>query len=268
MNRVKIILCAFVLNLSINAIHLTAKTKEPVDQRFSISLSSFITDRSTKTRYDSPLTEGTNVDFEGELGLDRRQSVFRIDGHYKLSKRHRVDFGTFDLSRSSSTAVQEKIRWGQKTFEIDTVINTQLGLSIYKAAYTYSLIEREKGYLGVTGGLYTARSKFNLAEEHIGEYDVVDFTTPLPVIGLRGEYKLAKRWTARASAEFFIVDLGDINGSLADLFASIDYRVSDHVSLGVGANTVNLNVNLEKEIFRGSLDWRYSGLLMFIKLNY
>ncbi len=162
--------------------------------RFSVSLGAFITNRDTDTRLDSDtLGTGTEIDFEEDIGLDRSDSVFRVDGHYRFRQKHRANFSVFDLSRDSSAAVQRDIQYGDRVFLLDTVVNANFDLTIYKLAYTYSVMQRDNGYLGVTLGAYIADSKIGLAEQSLGQVEVREITAPLPVVGLRGEYEFTDR---------------------------------------------------------------------------
>jgi len=240
-----------------------------VDDRFSISLGAFVTDRSTDTQLDSDmLGKGTVIDFEDDLGLDSSDTVFRIDGHYQFSQKHRVNFSVFDLSRDSSATILREIQYGEKVFPIDTVVNTSFDLNIYKLAYTYSLMQRDSGYLGVTLGIHIADSKIGLDEQGLGQYELSSITAPLPVIGLRGEYEFTDRLTLGASGELFAFEFDNVDGQLVDLYVGIDYQIIDHIALGLGFNSVHFDVDAKKTNFSGSLDWQYSGALLFFKVDF
>jgi len=245
-----------------------SNAQPPDDDRFSLSLGVFFTDRDTEAQLDGSVVDGTRTNFEKDLDLDGSDSVFRVDGYYRFNERHRVDFSVFDLSRVSSNQITTDIQWGDTLFVIDTVVKTDNDLSIYKAAYTYSFLDRESGYLGATFGFYVADWKASLREENLGPAEVGEVTAPLPVIGLRGEYALSDRWSFRASGEFFFIEYEDVEGSLVDLYAGIDYRVLDHLSVGLGFNSVSIDVDASKSKFEGVLDWNYTGGLMFLKFNF
>ncbi len=53
-----------------------------------------------------------------------------------------------------------------------------------------------------------------------------------------------------------------------DLYAGFDYRLRENLSLGFGFNSVDLNVDVTRNRYKGSLDWRYSGGLVFLKFNF
>jgi hypothetical protein len=238
------------------------------DDRFSLSLGVFLTDRDTEARFDSSLGNGTDIDLEADLGLNSSDSVFRVDGYFRFSERHRADFSVFDLSRKNSKQIERDIQWGDTLYSIDTVVESDNGLSIYKAAYTYSFLNGEDGYLGATFGIYVADWNVSIKEENTGSAEVGELTAPLPVVGLRGEYALSDRWSFRASGEFFFVEYGNVDGSLVDIYAGFDYSILDHLSLGIGFNRVTIDVDATKSSFGGALDWQYSGALAFLKFDF
>ena len=258
-----------VLTLVALAGFQSAPAQSELDDRVSISLGAFITDRDTDTQLDSDaLGRGTVIDFEDDLGLQSSDSVFRLDGHYRFNQKHRVNFSVFDLSRHSSTAIQRDIQYGDEIFSIDTVVKADFDLRIYRLAYTYSIMQRDNGYLGVTFGAHTADSKIGLADQNLGQSEISEITAPLPVLGLKGEYEFSDRLTLSATGEFFAVEFDNVDGSLIDLYLGIDYQVIEHVAVGLGFNSVHMDVDATKSDFSGSLDWRYEGALLFFKFDF
>jgi hypothetical protein len=78
--------------------------------RFSLSLGVFLTNRDSTAQLDGDVpNSGTPVDLEGDLGLDKSDSVFRLDGYFRFNEKHRIDFSAFDLSRSASKQIDKDI---------------------------------------------------------------------------------------------------------------------------------------------------------------
>jgi hypothetical protein len=247
----------------------TASAEQAGDERFSLSLGLFITDRETKTRIDAESGEpGTGVDLEKDLGLDSSDQVFRIDGYFKFNDRHRLDASWFDLSRSSSKRIERDIEWNGSVYPVDTTIGSIFALDIYKLAYTWSFIRREKGFLGVTAGLYIADFATTLDAPALGQREGGDGTAPLPVFGLRGEYRLTDRWTFRASGEFFAFEYDNWDGSLYDLYAGIDYRLTGNFAIGAAVNAVTFDIGVSQTNLNGDVDWGYVGGLLFLKFAF
>ncbi len=239
------------------------------DKRFSLSLGVFITDRSSETRVDgADGSIGTPVDLESEFGLDASENVFRLDGYFKFNERHRIDFSVFDLSRDATRQIDTEITWRGIVFPINATVDSEIDFNIYKLAYTWSFLRREKGYLGLTGGLYIADVGAYLSAQNIADRAGGAVTAPLPVIGLRGEYRFTDKWVFRASGELFGLEYEAMDGSLIDLYAGIDYRLFEHVAIGVGLNSVRLDVGVSASNLAGSLDWQYDGGLLFFKFDF
>ena len=239
-------------------------------EKFSISVGLFVTNRGSNTRFDAQGTglDGTEVDVESEFGLDTSDSVFRVDAYYNFNEKHRIDFSWFDLSRTGSKQTQQDINWRETFFPSGTVINTNIDLAIYKLAYTWSFMRRDWGYLGLTAGLYIADIGTSLSAPSIGTRDAGGFTAPLPVIGLRGAYHFSDKWSFRASSEIFAFAYGDFDGSLYDTYVGVDYQLFDRMAIGVGFNSVRMNLGVEKEKATGNLDWDYDGGLVFLKFDF
>ncbi|WP_449287062.1 hypothetical protein [Marinobacter sp. PE14] len=238
------------------------------DPRFSISLGAFFTDRESQTRVDGESGRGTDVDLEDDLGLKKSDTVFRVDGYWRFAEKHRFDFSVFDLSRASSKQIEREIVWEDTTYPISSTVETDLDLAIYKAAYTWMFLKRDRSFLGATVGLYVADMKATLSASSVGSVESNDLTAPLPVIGLRGEYRFADRWAIRGSGEIFAVDYGDYEGSLYDVFVGLDFSVTKVIAIGVGLNAVELDVGVSKRSFQGDLNWQYEGALAYLKFDF
>lgn len=250
----------FVLLTLYTAVSLAA---DPGSERGSISLGAFITDRNTEGRLDSEtLGLGTVIDAEDDLGLDSSDTVVRLDAYYRFNRRHRIDFSVFDLSRDATATIDRSIQFGDEIFDINSTIFSEFDLSIYKIAYTYSFLQRDNGYLGVIGGLYVASTDISLIESNTGQFESDGLTAPLPVIGLRGDYQLMPRLLLRSSAELFAVNFDNVDGSLFDIYIGLNYRFHDNFAVGLGYNSVSVDIDADGSDFKGALDWSYDGALL------
>lgn len=261
--------CCTLLAMLLLAAPSITSAQSADEEKFSLSLGVFLTDRDTSTTLDgSPNDPGTDVDLEKDLGLSRSDSVFRVDGYYKFNEKHRIDFSWFDLSRTSSKQIERDIEWNGTLYPIDTSVDSDFDLDIYKIAYTWSFHRQDRNFLGATVGLYVADTGTSLSAANIGALEVASVTAPLPVVGLRGQHYFTDKWSFRASAEFFLFEYNDWDGDLMDLYAGVDYQFSDNIAFGAGFNSVTFDLGVDKENFTGNLDWGYSGGMVFIRASF
>ena len=265
-----VLYCApfFLAGLLAQALPGTVKAQE-ARERASFAIGAFITDRETSTRLDAGQDPGTDIDLEGDLGLKSSSTVLRVGGYYWVRPKHRVDFSLFDLSRTSTKQLDRTLEYGDDVFNIDTVVETTSDLTIVKADYTYVVLDRERGFLGVTGGLYVSSTKLTLQEQGLGTFESEDLTAPLPVIGLRGDYEITDRITLRGASQWFSIDTGDVKGSLRDTYIGVDYGFRPRMDIGLAYNDVSMNIRAsESGGFEGALDWGYDGFLIYFKMDF
>jgi len=253
-----------VAALSASTLGVKAQERE----RAGIVLGAFLTHRDSETRLDSDSGLGTDIDLEGDLGLKSTIDVARFGGYVWFKKRQRFDFSYFDLSRSASRRIDKTIVFGDQTFNIDTVISSDESVSITKADYTFAPISRDRGFLGVTGGLYVGQLKYRISEPSAGRIESKGLTAPLPVVGFRGEYEITDRITVGGASQWFSIDTGDASGRLHDIYIGGDYRFGKRIGVGLAYNTVSMNIKADDGGgFIGRLDWGYDGWLLYIKAD-
>ncbi|HNP35363.1 MAG TPA: hypothetical protein PKK10_05875 [Woeseiaceae bacterium] len=247
---------------------LVSTVKAEPDPRFSVSVGAFFADRDSQTQVDGGNGSGTGVDLESDLGLDKSDTVFRVDGYWRFAEKHRIDISGFDLSRTATKQIDTEIIWGDTIYPVNTELDAKMDLTIYKAAYTWEFLKRGRSFLGVTMGLYVMDFGATLSADNLGSRESDDLTAPLPVFGFRGEYRFADRWSLRGSGEVFVIEYGDFDGSLYDLYAGIDYSITDTIAVGVGINSVKFDIGITKDRFQGNLDWEYDGALAYLKFDF
>ena len=167
---------------------------EVAPSKWGIRLGAFLTDQDMSTDFQATTSgDRFDINFEGDLGLDSSLSVFRLDGFYRFAGRHRLDFSIFDLSRSASSVVNRDFEWKDTIYPVSVPVDTNLDFTIFKAAYSFELSRKERGYFGLSGGFYVADIDLVLTTPSNGGREVGSVTVPLPVVGIRGDYWLSER---------------------------------------------------------------------------
>ena len=234
------------------------------DGRTSLYLGWFITDRDTQTRFDSDSGTGTDIQMEGDLGLESTMTVARLGGHFWAKPRHRLDFSLFDLSRTASRQIDETIEFGDETFVVDTTVHSTFDFEILKADYTFAALRRTEGFVGITAGLYITSFKLGLSEATLGSFESEELTAPLPVIGVRGDWRITDRISVLGYAQWFKLEVDDTGGRLSDYLVGAEYQVSRRFDLGIAYNDVSMRIDAdEPDGLTGQLIWDYDGWILY-----
>jgi len=206
-----------------------------------------------------------NVKIDGEdvLGLEENFTVFRADAFWRITRRNRVDFTFYQMNRDGKGVSI----FDGPDFPLGEEIETDFDMTILRGSYAWSFFKNAHFDLGIAAGLYGMDIDFKMKSEAGGGVQETDFTVPLPVIGLRGNFALTDKWFIRQSFDYFYVNIGDYEGQLIDFLAAVEWNALKYLGLGVGYNWVAMDLDYSgSDNFLRSIDLSYGGVLLYAKL--
>lgn len=258
----------------------TARAEEEpslLDDSFYLAIGTYLLDTDTEVQLNGEAGEGTDIDWERDIGDDGDQTRFRIDGYWRFANRHKLRFMWFNNSVSNKRTLEDEIEWGDVTYPVSAKLKSEFNFDIYELAYEYAFLRRESFELAGTFGLHWTTLSLALK----GEASIVDgepvtgtvrkegsVDLPLPVLGLRGLWSLTHDFWLDASAQFFSLSIDEYDGSLQDYRVAVVWQPGKWLGVGLGYNQFNVDVDVEKERFDGSLDWTYRGPMLFYSATF
>ncbi len=204
------------------------------------------------------------VDLEDVLELDSNMSVFRADAFWRISRRNRLDFLYYDLSRSADAYLGVDI--GE--YPIGTEVSTRFDMQILKAAYTFSIFNDDRIDIGVGGGLHVLEIYYKMDSPDSGNLDTTAITAPLPVLSFRAEFALTKKLFFRQSLDMFFIEFDQYTGQLNDLNIALEYNFWKHAGVGIGYDIVYADIKADNEILLNEIEISYSGIFLFGKIYF
>ena len=259
--------------------HAADPPNEQLWERHSINFGLFLTDLETSLRLGAGI--GVDVDVEKALELDTSLSVFRLDGQWRFSDnlRHRLDFSWLSFHREASRVLDEEIRFEDKegneiVLEIGQKVKSRFNMDFYRIAYSYSFIQDNRIDLAFSTGLYVAPIDTSIEASGIAESKGKgEFTAPLPTIGLRLDIALTPKWFVRYQTNLLYLTIDTFTGSILQSTAALEYKAWNHVSFGLGFDTMRIKIKSEGEDypnidFTGTVEFQYTGLMVYTKINF
>jgi hypothetical protein len=247
------------------------KAQEKPWEPFSLNLGGGITFLKSDVRIGSEST-GISVNVEDALGLDSDMVVLRAEGILRLgeSRRHRLDFGYFDLSRSGTKTTGRDITIGNTVYPVGTTVDTEFDMKLFKGAYSYSLVQDARIDFGLGAGLYVLPVKFRISTSQGGALEESSSTSPLPFLGLHIDYALTPKLFLKQKLDLFYVEYKDFKGRLVDASIGLEYNLWKHFGLGLAFNIFSLHVEDKGDAtnLKGSIDLAFSGLMLYGKVMY
>jgi len=246
-------------------------------EKFSLNAGYFISDTNTNLSLGSGL--GVTVDVEELLGLDTTNSVFRVDAFWRFTdnRRHRLDFTWFSFRRDGSTTVGQDFTikddaGNEINIPAGSQVNTKFDLDIYRAAYSYSFFQDDRMDLAANIGLYVMPIDIGIdASGFVNIDETQRFTAPLPTLGIRMDFAITPKWFLRSGFDVFYLEIKNFKGTIFESHAAIEYLPWKNLGFGLGFNTFDLNIEADGEDypqidFKGNLEFKYTGLLLYAKV--
>lgn len=240
--------------------------EEPLLNRFRIDFGEFFVTRASTTAELAAqaglITAGTRIDFDDDLGVSDSESVGRIDGYYRFTRRSRIDFSYFKVDRSGTAVTPFDIDFGDIFIPAGTPVTSFFDEEVLRVAYGFSFYNVPKVELGLSAGLHI--SKVGLGIQAPTEADQAEATAPLPVVGVYLRYNLSPRWRLISRSEIFYIEIDDFKGALTDTRFSVEHQTFKNAGFGFGFNRIALSIEADDGEFRGEFDNTLSGFQVYV----
>jgi hypothetical protein len=247
---------------------------DPLQARYTFDAGWFFLSTDTRVRVDGETSGsvGTDIDFDESFGVgdvDR----FRFDGMWRFAKRHGVRAMYFENNRSGSRDLSRDIIFGDTTFPIAATVSAKSELRVMQLSYEYAFHQRENYEIAASLGLHMLEAGLGLSATVDGPGvggavaldEAAKSKAPLPVIGLRGLWRLSDKVYATAQAQFFAADIDEYSGTLTDLKAQVVWQFTPHFGAGIGYNDFRFRFDVDNaDDFSGRLRWNYGGAMLFV----
>jgi hypothetical protein len=244
------------------------KVHPSLRDKWNIQLGVFSAKIDTSVQLDSRATgAGTSVNFEDDLGLADRETIATFLASVRLGERWRIEAEYFSVHRSNSRTLDRTIVWGGDTYPANTVVNSDLNSDTYRLSGGYSFIRDDKRELGVTLGLHVTDISATLSSAGVATHKG-DARSPLPTIGIYGAYAYSPQWLLSGRLDYFSLNSGNVDGSLVNFTAAVEFRVSRHFGIGAGYRHVDVDVTFTGAEFTVSPDSRFSGPTFFVATSF
>lgn len=247
-----------------------------LNNTWSIGLGLFDPDTGTKVQLNGDTSVGDKVDLENTFDASD-STQFRLDGFWRFAERHKLRFMWFNSDVDRTRMIDEEIRWGDEVFPVDADVSFERKFDVYQASYQYAFMRRDSFELAASAGLHYTEMSATLAADVpvAGEPDLTRkasetarLNAPLPVLGLYGTWRIGGDFWLDAGAQWFALSFDEYDGSILDLRAVALWQPRNWLGLGLGYNSFNVDIDVDRSGFDGSLDWEYEGLQLFLNLAF
>ena len=217
----------------------------------------------------------TLIDFESDLALSDRDTLPSFMIGTRLSRHWILQGEFYRLKRSGETELARDIVYDGVTYPVEATVRSGFSSDVYRLSAGYSFVRNERVELGATLGIHATNFEVFLQGEAGGSQVTVDserrsrdVLAPLPTIGLYGQFEPAPRLRVGGQGDFLSLKVGDYDGRLVNLQATVSYAATDNLRIGALYRYVDYRLDVEKDRYVGRIAYQFKGPGLFVELSF
>jgi len=252
-----------------------------LNSRFIITVGAFLVSSNINGSLSgSANTSGQRLDFDRVFGTDAEQTRWLADVLWRITPRQYLRLSYFDNDVQRTRTLDKDLPWGDYTFLAGGQVTAETRLQAYELSYEFAFLRRPNYELLAVAGIYF----YDLTLKLSGNASLTEDTpsgpveqmaaftnrsnsvsTPLPVLGLRGNWAVSPHIYLDATAQLFSLSYQGISGNWSELNAGATWVFSEHFGVGLAYERFATHADVSKLSFSGRLNYAYQGLLIFVR---
>lgn len=232
-------------------------------ERFKLSAGAFYVINNTNVLVHTHDAEGTDVDLEKDLGINREITTFIVNFQWQISRRSQLAFNYYNVNRSSSHVLEKDIIFKDSTYYTNSSVNAFYNTNMYQVAYSYSIFSKPTWEAGIYIGTHIANAKTGISlkgnNNAASTQNSFGFTAPLPDVGIWGAWAISKRFAFNGSLSYFALTMNNISGRLLAYGANITYKIVKQLDVTLGYTGLDFKIDVVRSNATGNFKWGYNG---------
>jgi hypothetical protein len=216
-----------------------------VQDRFRISAGAFFVSHDTFALLRPRDTDIPGIDLEIDTRIPEYTTDFRVEGHWRFARRHRLLLGYWSLNRGATTTLAGEIEWDGEVFPVNARVATIWDTRIFSIGYRYSLVNRERFNLGLGVGFFSTRVRTGISLGTDVSEDAIDesHNAPLPMGAIDFEWWPARRVKVGARAQYLAISIKEtVDGDWGDFQGYVEWLPFERFGFGAGYNYTKIDV--------------------------
>ncbi|NOX84857.1 MAG: hypothetical protein GXO86_02655 [Chlorobi bacterium] len=242
-----------------------AKRKEErknLKPHFRLSLNTTYAFLETQVRF---ITPGGLVSFqvglEKNLQMPDQQIIVSSSMIYRITPRSGLYAMYYGLKRNSKHVLNRDIYLPGDTIFAGAYVNTFFNTDVYSFGYLFSILTREKSFLGVFFNLYLMNIRTGIESDIIQKRSFnYQFLAPLPNIGLIMDFELTKWFHLNSGVgTFFVNNIEGVGGTIQDIHFLTAFYPAKWLALSIGFHIFNVFVTSREQDYLLNVSYSFKG---------
>jgi len=266
----------------ISGLFISCPALADIDELYQLSIGASL------ESYNSDLSVNSNdtskfkaIDFENDLGYNKRVNAGWISGWYRVGDHHRLRITYTPLKRSATATNKKDIVIDNTTIKAGATIAAETKAEILDLSYIYSFYKSPQIEMGLSAGIYWLfnDTKLLAAGEIQAEGDdqptfQADFISeqklqaPMPLIGFSANYEIIPSWRSHAAVRYLSVQINETDGRIFSTEIGTEFYFNKNFGIGASLSAFTLQVNVKGIIANTALGWEHDGIQIYAVFKY
>jgi len=246
---------------------MECRAVEPLDT-FSFRIGGYITDFDTQVRADGETDNGTEVDLQRDLGLDKSNTVANIGATWRPFDNHEFGLSYYQDDAAATRRISRTIEFDGTQYEAESTVRAEIDLSAYDLYYVWWAANNERWALGPRFGLVWYKMELGLSMEIDSQgnridgaiSESVDADLPAPSIGGSWRWAPVDQWRFSADVGYFSADVNDIDADITFGRIGAEWFPWERAGFSLDYTRRKISADAEASDFVGNLEFVDSGL--------
>ena len=240
--------------------------------KYSVDIGVFSPTKELAFRADGTAgVPGTDIDFDEQFNLGHNEDAFAIEFIWRFGTKWSLRLQNFKLSRDQHAVLEEDIQWGDDVIQAGSSVTAGSNFELVRVFFARSFDTDPQYDYGIGVGLHWLNIGAFIERDLItsfGETSAVSASGPLPNIGTWYYYSPSEKWYVGGRLDWFEASVGDYSGGLVNFAVGANYQLFEYFGVGVKYQIFTLDVDVDKNDWRGRAEAEYSGLFIHISGNW
>jgi opacity protein-like surface antigen len=212
------------------------------------------------------------LDFSFDESLDTDDIDLSLYGLWRITPRLRFEAGYSGIDKSTTETLSTSITTDFVSIPAGSSATGSLETSVLRLALGYAFWRQDKFEFGVDLGVNLTSVKETVRATIPGsaaiDLNFIDVDEPLPTIGLFFNYAFSDAWYVTSRAGLFALEIGDIDGTVYDIFGGIEYRIWPQVGLGLAYTYTNADLTISSKGSTTDVEYSYHGPYLYLVVGF
>jgi len=244
----------------------TAQNRNPtLDETITLRLGPFLANFNATVK-----AFGQDIKVDENITTD--DVNFAIYGLWRITPRLRLEAGYSGINTTTSEGLEESINVGSLTIPAGLSLEGEFETEVLRMALGYAFMRGDSSEFGIDLGVNytTIRESLRVSIPGIpgSEINSLDVSEPLPTIGLFFNYAFTPELYMTSRFGAFSFDIGDIDGTIFDLFGGLEYRPWQHAGIGLAYLYNSADLTISDGGVKTDIEYDYHGPLLYLTVGF